>query len=312
MSAQKILVTGASGFVGSHIVMRLLKVGFQVFSLTRKSQTETDNPCITSVSVDYLDEPLLAHELAGIRPDCIIHLSSSRDRSSFANYQLDKFYADVAADFNLIMASSKLVDLKSFLYFGSADIFSDDGILNANSPILPKNPYGLRKSMGVSLLNSLARSQDFPALCLIPSIIYGPGQKTDMFLPALINSLLNNKKFFMSHGNQMRDYVYIKDVVDLVLKKINEPELTCSGRNILLGSGKSISIKELARLVEFLMGVGKENLIDIGSREKRSRQSKGYSFDMSESFDLLGWKPKFSLEEGLIETIDHAKRVMHV
>ena len=311
MLVKKVLVTGASGFVGSHIVMRLLEAGFQVFSFTRKSQTKTEIPKVINVSVDYLDEPLLAYKLAEINPDCIIHLSSSRDRSSFADCQLHKFYDDVAADFNLIMASSKLSDITSFLYFGTADIYSDSGVLDAKSSVLPKNPYGLRKSMSISLLHSLARSQGFPAVCLVPSIIYGPGQKTDMFLPALIDSLLQNKRFSMSDGSQMRDYIYIKDLVDVVFKYINEPNLLCSGHTILLGSGEAISIKELALMIELLIGVDKDNLLDIGSIEQRSSQSQGYSYDMSESFELLDWKPKFSLHDGLAETIDFAKKVTH-
>ena len=311
MVVKRVLVTGASGFVGSHIVMRLLEAGMEVFSFRRKSKVEIDSLKITNISVDYLNEPLLTHELAEINPDCIIHLSSSRDRASFENYQLHKFYDDVAADFNLIMASSKLTDLKSFLYFGTADIYSDDGVLNAKSPAVPKNPYGLRKSMGISLLNSLARSQDFPAVCLIPSIIYGPGQYPDMFLPGLIDSLVKNQRFSMSDGNQMRDYVYVKDLVDVVFKLIINPHPACLGRIILLGSGEAISIRELALKVEALMCLNKDSLLDIGAVEQRAGESKGYSYDMNESFELLDWKPQFSLHDGLVETIDYAKRVTH-
>ena len=311
MVVKKVLVTGGSGFVGSHLVRRLLEAGIEVFLFRRKPKEEIDSVKVTNVSVDYLNEPLITHELAEINPDCIIHLSSSRDRASFVNYQLPKFYDDVAADFNLIMASSKLPDLKSFLYFGTADIYSDEGVLNAKSPVLPKNPYGLRKSMCISLVNSLARSQNFPAVCLIPSIIYGPGQKTEMFLPALIDSLIKNQRFSMSDGNQMRDYIYVKDVVDVVLKHISELNLACLGRTILLGSGEAVSIKELALMVEPLIVVNKDSLLDIGSIEQRSRETKGYSFDMNESFELLDWKPKFSLHDGLLETIEHAKGAAH-
>jgi UDP-glucose 4-epimerase len=311
MVVKRVLVTGASGFVGNHIVMRLLDAGVQVFSFTRKPQAEMMSHKVTSASVDYLDEPLLTRKLAEIKPDCIVHLSSSRDRTSFANCQLINFYDDVAADVNLIMASSKLTELKSFIFFGTADIYSDDGVLNSKSPVLPKNPYGLRKSMGISLLSSLARSQGFPALCLIPSVIYGPAQQTDMFLPALIDSLLKNQKFSMTDGSQMRDYIYVRDIVDVVLNHINGPNLACVGRTILLGSGEAISIKKLAQMVEPLIGVNKDSLLDIGGIGQRSRESKGYSYDMNESFELLNWKPKFSLHDGLIETIDYAKNVTH-
>ena len=311
MKGSKIIVSGGSGFVGQHLVRRLADLGCEIFIFTRDGTKISQDGDMQNILVSYVDEASLSQKLRQIEPDHIVHLSSSRDRKCFKDCSISQFNDDVAIDLNFIMASSRLQQLKSFIYFGTADIYLDDGVLSSKSPVLPKNPYGFRKSMGISLLNSLSRSQRFPSVCLVPSIIYGPGQKPDMFLPALIDSLIKNQRFAMSDGNQMRDYIYVKDVVDVIFECINKPNSVCFGRTILLGSGEAVSIKELALMVEPLIGVNKDSLLDIGSIEQRSRETKGYSFDMNESFELLDWKPKFSLHDGLLETIEHAKGVTH-
>jgi UDP-glucose 4-epimerase len=308
LKGSKIIVSGGSGFVGQHLVRRLADLGCEIFIFTRDDTKISLDGDIKNILVSYLDESSLSQKLRQIEPDHIVHLSSSRDRVSFKDYSIPQFNDDVATDLNFIMACSRLQQLKSFIYFGTADIYSDDGVLTSKSPVVPKNPYGLRKSMGISLLSSLARSQGFPAVCLIPSVIYGPGQQSDMFLPALIGSLLKNQRFAMSDGNQLRDYIYVKDLVDVVLEHINKPNSLCFGRTILLGSGEAVSIRELALMVEHLINVSKDSLLDIGTVGQRARESKGYSYDMNESFELLDWKPKFSLHDGLLETIDHAKK----
>ena len=308
MKGSKIIVSGGSGFVGQHLVRRLADLGFEIFIFTRDDTKISQDGDIQNILVSYLDEYSLSQKLRQVEPDHIVHLSSSRDRKSFKDCSISQFNDDVATDLNLIMACSRLQQLKSFVYFGTADIYSDDGVLTTKSPVVPKNPYGLQKSLGISLLNSLARSQGFPGLCLVPSIIYGPGQKTDMFLSALIDCLVKNQRFAMSAGNQVRDYVYVKDVVDVVLKHIIKPNSISFGRTILLGSGEAISIRELALMVEHLINGSKDSLLDIGTVGQRAAKSKGYSYDMHESFELLDWKPKFSLHDGLLETIDHAKK----
>jgi len=270
LKGSKTIVSGGFGFVGHHLVKRLADLGSEIFIFTRDATKISQDGDIKNILVSYLDESSLSQNLRQIEPDHIVHLSSSRDRKCFKDCSISQFNDDVATDLNFIMASSRLQQLKSFIYVGTADIYSDDGVLNTKSPVLPKNPYGLRKSMGISLLNSLFRCQCFPSVCLVPSIIYGPGQKPDMFLPELIDSLIKNQRFSTSDGRQMRDYIFVRDIVDVLVKHINGPNLACLGRTILLGSGEAISIKELALMVEPLVGIKKESLLDIGTVEQRA------------------------------------------
>ena len=313
MKNNKVVVTGGSGFVGRHLVKALLAVGFEVFVFTRGTVEVFTNIGLTTVMVDYSDIKMLAVTLVEINPNYIIHLSASRDRRDLNNNCINDINNSINSDINLITAATYLKQLSLFVYFGTADMYSCEsgGKISLDSKVEPKNIYGLKKSVGKNLVESLFKTHGFPGVCLVPSVIYGPGQAPDMFLPALIDSLIKNQRFAMSDGNQMRDYIYVKDVVDVILERINKPNSVCFGRTILLGSGEAVSIKELALMVEPLIDVNRDSLLAIGTVEQRAGEPNGYSYDMNESFDLLDWKPKFSLHDGLIETVDYAKNVTH-
>ena len=209
------------------------------------------------------------------------------------------------------MASANLSNLELFIYFGTADMYTCQAgeKITLDSKTIPRNVYGFRKSIGKNLLETLFKTQNFPGICLVPSVIYGPGQQKDMFLPALINNLLNNQEFKMTEGLQFRDYIFVTDVVDAVIGLLNRRGDKCLGLSLLLGSGYAITIKDLALTVASCLSRYHRDLLHFGALSSRKSGQHGYRFDMSKSEILLEWKAQISLEFGIEKTLTQARKL---
>jgi len=303
----KVVITGGTGFVGRNLVKALLCEGYDVVVLSRQidfSFHEMDCPVIM---VDYSDSVGLRNQLVNIDPNYIIHLGASKDRSSLEQVEVSALCRDVDSDINLILGAVNLKNLNLFVYFGTADMYSCEpgGKIDSNNLIAPRNAYGLKKAIGKNLVESLYKTNGFPGVCVVPSVIYGPGQAPDMFLPALVDSMRRNEKFNMTEGSQFRDYIFVTDVVDAVVNLIVDKNKTRIGLTVLLGSDRPISIRELALLVAESFGKDCLHLLNFGAVKSQASENTGYRFDMSNSQHILNWKAKVSLEMGIKLTLDH-------
>jgi nucleoside-diphosphate-sugar epimerase len=306
-----IVITGGSGFVGQYLIKTLLERGFNLFVFTRGSDKIVRGIGVTVIVVDYSDAGMLAEKLITINPQFIVHLGASRDRRHFTDMCINDIVDNINADINLITAAAHLDDLSLFVYLGTADMYAPESAntIGFDSEIAPKNIYGLKKAVGKNLVESLFKTHGFPGVCLVPSVIYGPGQAPDMFLPALISCLVRNEKFNMTDGSQHRDYIFVTDVVDAVVSLITVKNKSCLGLTVLLGSGFSISIRDLALLVASSFGENSRSLLSFGAIKSRESENSGYNFDMAKSQILLNWRAKVSIEAGIKATLDYAVRL---
>jgi len=148
------------------------------------------------------------------------------------------------------------------------------------------------------------RLYDLPVTVIRPTLAYGPGQGTDMFLPALITSLLNNKPFAMTAGEQTRDFVYVDDVVDSLL--LASENARAKGQVINIGSGIPLKLADIAKKIETM--TGRKNLINLGGKPYRKKEIMDYYVDLKKAKRILGWNAKTSLDEGLNKTIAYYRR----
>ena len=309
----RIVITGGTGFVGRYLTLSLLQEGYEVIIFSRKSNYDLKVIDCPILSVDYSDPLALRNKLENINPTHIIHLASSRDRGNLYSTSPIQISNHINSDINLIMAAARLRNLKLFIYFGTADMYTcqKQEKISIESKVKPKNIYGLKKTIGKNLIENLFLAQNFPSVCLVPSVIYGPGQKTDMFLPALIEALISNKKFKMTEGLQFRDYIFVTDVVDAVIKLINKNGSNCLGLSLPLGMGSAIKIKDLALTVASYFSKHHRSLLQFGGLPYAEKEDNGYKFDIFKSRTILNWDPKISLETGIKKTINHAKELIN-
>jgi nucleoside-diphosphate-sugar epimerase len=172
---------------------------------------------------------------------------------------------------------------------------------------IPVSAYSCSKVATTQLLQTLHRTQGLPVIVLRPSLAYGPGQGDEMFLPALIHSLLNGNRFAMSRGEQSRDYVYIDDVIAALLKAAVCADVT--GQIINISSGEPSRIIDVTKLVVDLIGNEVETLLDIGKIKYRKGEAMNYWADRSKAKELLGWEPKISLQDGVTRTVEYYRSI---
>ena len=172
---------------------------------------------------------------------------------------------------------------------------------------MPVSAYSFSKVAAAQLLQTFHRIHGLPIVVLRPSLAYGPGQGNEMFLPALIWSLLRGRRFAMSRGEQTRDYVYIDDVIAALLRAAVCPEAT--GQVINVSSGEPSRIVDIAKLAADLIGNNAESLLDIGKIEYRQGEAINYWADRSKAKQLLGWEPNVTLHDGLARTVEHYRSI---
>jgi nucleoside-diphosphate-sugar epimerase len=208
----------------------------------------------------------------------------------------------------VIKACQLLNDFKKLIFLGSVEEY---GLIEPpffeQQRECPVTSYGLSKLAITNILGTLKKSQSLPSIVLRPSVIYGPGQSNSMFIPSLINSLLIGKRFQMTAGNQLRDFVYIDDVIDAIVQSIFIDIPT--NENIFnVGYGVSFFLQDVANLIAELISPDVLSLIDFGAVNYRKNELMQYAVNISHAEKFLGWKPKVDFEDGIRNTITFIKK----
>jgi nucleoside-diphosphate-sugar epimerase len=203
---------------------------------------------------------------------------------------------------NLLDACAKLKFLPKIISLGTCEEYGDIPApyyeWMKESPI---GSYSCSKLAATQLVKRFCKSHGIEWVILRPSLAYGPNQGDDMFLASLIRSLISGKMFPMTLGAQLRDYVFIKDVVQSMLLAAFQQEANCQIFNI--SSGISIRLIDLANKVCDAIGDRSKSLLQPGLLKYRSVEQMDYCANNSKAAKILGWSPQISLDEGLDITI---------
>lgn len=306
MSPQRALITGGSGFIGSHLVDRLIDEGFDVTVVDNLSTGDKKylNPRASFYELDICD-PDLKKVLESQHPDIVFHTAAQASvATSVADPNTDATI-NVLGTLNLLSICSSL-GIRRFVYS------STGGALYGNPeelpcpethPIRPVSPYGASKYAAEVYIRAFAESTGLKYTILRYSNVYGPRQ--DPFGPAgviaiLAQRMLTNKKVTIyGSGDQERDFVYISDVVDANLKAAEEKEN--EEYNIGVGEGTSLNtiVSMLAKFTNYSLSPVHEparegDVFKIALDNKKAKQ-------------LLGWYPKIDLSDGINITVEYFK-----
>lgn len=275
----KILVTGGDGFIGKHLIEEL-KENNEILNLDVKQ------------GYDLTDFDRINEKIKRFNPDIIFHLASL-----FKGQKEELFKVNVDATKNLLGNTNfkKFIFLStSELYYGNSPPFKED------MPISYRSLYSQTKLFAEELCKEKIK-QNKNIIIIRPSVVYGSGQNNKMFIPSLIDAILNKNEFNMTEGEQMRDFIFIEDLVRLLKRLIFEPKV--NGQIINAGSGNSKKLKEVAKLVKVITSSNIK--INFGALPYRENEIMQHSYDISKANQLLNWEPLINLEEGLRRTIDN-------
>jgi len=301
----KVLLTGATGFIGSHVAKLLIREGCQIYALVRPtSNTWRIKDFISSLHVvvgDLYEEP--SSWLAGIKPDLCIHL---------AWYVEPEKYLTSLENPRLISASLRLalylanIGCKRFVGIGTGVEYDTDlgHPLSESSPTEPRSLYAASKLALCLVLEQLSGISDMQVVWPRLFHLYGPFEDKRRLMPSVICSLLRNQRIETPAGEYVRDYLHVEDVVAAIwaVAKSN-----LSGV-VNIGSGKPVTIREMAMKLGEILG-GKE-LIQLRPLSNEPKESLFVCADNRRLRENTQWSPRFDLDKGLRNTVDwwRAKR----
>lgn len=296
----KILITGASGFIGKNLIRSLEQNEnkFEIHAISRSKDVILNN--IENLHyVDLVNFENVKKIIVDINPNIIIHLAYSKNRVE-QNSILDQNYnLNLHISSNIIKISRLLKSLEKFIFFGSCDEYGiQKNPYKEDLLEQPLTSYGLSKLSITKVLKALHYTENFPSLIIRPSVVYGAGQETDMFLPALANAVKNQRPFNMTLGEQYRDYIYIEDLTDAIIMLLKSKNLKL-GEIINITYGKSFKIKDIAIKFANFIKVDGESILKIGNIDYRDTEVMNYHTSNQKIKDLLEWYPKTSLNIGL-------------
>jgi UDP-glucose 4-epimerase len=302
---KRVLITGANGFIGVHLCEKLRECGAFVGTLDQtESQTHDNNSYIGNIT----DFEFIKKSCHTFQPNFVIHLAAFKGRTTGLDDFREAIDANLMGTLNLIQSLSDLPSLKKFVAVGTAEEYGLGGFpFRTHQRETPISSYSFSKVCMTHLLQTIGRLHQFPAIILRPSIAYGPGQNIDMFLPALIRSLLQDKPFKMTTGSQKRDFVYIEDLIEALI-------LAChcdsnQGEIYNISSSEIITIADVA--LKIGQKLGREQLIKIGEFPDRKLDIEDYVLDQGETINELGWSSKTLLDKGLDQTITAFRQTLN-
>jgi UDP-glucose 4-epimerase len=299
-----ILITGANGFVGRHVCAAILKAGAKLTQLVYTNESSSNTERI-QIAVDLTNRNRVAEVFSALQPDYVIHLAGEKNRNDIGTQFRDSYDRNLSISLNVIEACLALPKFKRLIFLGSCDEYGQVASpFDETQREIPANAYGLSKLAVTKILSGLYHSRQFPSVVLRPTVIYGPNQGDEMFLSALIQSLLAHKDFAMTSGDQYRDFVYIDDMVDAIIKALTAANQV-NGEVVNIGSGASFQVKEIAMLAADLIYPGAYQHLKFGTLSYRPNEAINYAVKIGHAEQLLGWQPTAKLEHGLQQTISY-------
>jgi UDP-glucose 4-epimerase len=298
------IVTGGAGFIGSHMVDRLLGAGRSVRVLDNFSNGATknlahhkDNPKLEVITCDLADYAAVRGKFDGA--ERVFHLAALADIVPSIERPKEYFRSNVDGTFNSLEQATK-AGVKRFLYAASSTCYGipDQFPTPEGAPIRPMYPYALTKNLGEQLVMHWAQVYKLPALTLRMFNVYGPRARTSgtygaVFGVFLAQILADKPVTIVGDGEQTRDFTYVTDVVDAFLTAAGTSE---SGKVYNVGSNGTYSIN---RLVELL---GAKSVVHI---PKRPGEPDCTWADVSRIEREIGWRAKVSFEDGVKMMLDH-------
>ena len=300
LRGSRILVTGGGGFIGSHLVRRLVCEHAHVAVVS----TEKDPWRLRDVlgRVEYHAVSILARPLPRIvgafRPDVVFHLAALIPaRKPSAREQRKSI---VTATRLLARTLEQAGTVQRLITLGAADEYGKASCPKETSVSPALTAYGRAKRAASDFLESAAKKSSFSTIVLRPPICYGPAQDFGMFVPDCARAILGGKEFTVWGEDLSRDFIYVEDLVEATLCAATATtRKKYAAYNI--GSGRGVKLTRVARMLA--RPLGREDLILSVHARRSNHEPRSRCLDIGKALRELDWRPSTSLETGLQKTL---------
>ena len=299
----KAVVTGGAGFIGSHLVDRLVSEGLDVVAVDDLSTGRLENlarlrghPRARFVQLDVAEGGALASIVDGA--DWVFHLAGLADIVPSIERPLSYHRADVDGTVAALEAA-RLARVRRFVYAASSSCYGipDQYPTPESAPLRPEYPYALTKLLGEQYAIHWARVYGLPVVSLRLFNVYGPRSRTSgaygaVFGVFLAQKIHNRPLTVVGDGTQSRDFTFVSDVVEAFVAAARSD---VSGEAFNVGTGQPVTVNRLAELI----GGAVEYI------PKRPREPERTQADIGRIRSVLGWTPKVTIEEGVMVLLQH-------
>lgn len=312
ISGKKVLVTGAGGFIGSHLTEQLISRGARVRAFVHYNalgrwgwlDTSKVKEEIEVIQGDIADRDSVRNAIKDV--EVVFHLAALIGIPYSYVAPSSYVQTNMMGTLNVLQASLDeevdcMVHTSTSETYGSAQYVPID----ENHPLQGQSPYSATKIGADKLVESFHRSFDLPVVTIRPFNTYGPRQSARAVIPTIITQGLVGETIRLGNLSPTRDLNYVLDTVGGFIAAAEHPEAI--GQVINLGTGKEISIGDLVKKILKILEV--EVKIEEEPQRVRPQASEvdRLCADIHKAQELLGWQPKFTLDEGLSATIQWVK-----
>jgi UDP-glucose 4-epimerase len=291
LSGRRLLVTGASGFIGARLCRRAAADGAIVHAVSRRSHGEAGD--VRWERGDLTDDAVARDLLRRVRPDVVIHLASEVSGGRDLGLVLPMLRANLVAAVNVMVACAEVGSSRVVLAGSMEEPDPGDPDAVAHSP------YAAAKWGALAYARHLHALHELPVAHLRVFMVYGPGQlDLRKLVPYVTVSLLRGEAPKLTSGARAVDWIYVDDVVDAFLRAATTPGL--DGRSLDIGSGELVTARDL--VVRLRQAVGGDVEPAFGAISDRPLE-RVRAADPAAAAGAMGWHPRTSLDEGLARTV---------
>jgi nucleoside-diphosphate-sugar epimerase len=295
----KVLLTGATGFIGQHCIRPLLANGFAVHAVgSRSPKARSDgDAAVVYHQVNLFDFEQIAQVMQVVQPSHLIHLAWCVKPGEWAN-SLDNFRW-VQASLELVRQFREAGGKRAVLIGSDAEYDQNYGFCAERiTPCHPDTLYGVCKVSLSALVAAYAQRTGFSLAWARCFGVYGPHEHPQRLVSSVIRALLKQEAARCSHGRQIRDFLYVQDVADAIAALL----VSSVTGAINIASGQPTPLQRV--ILTIAAQLGREDLVQLGALPPASHEVPLLVADIRRLTDEVGWHPQFTLDNGIDRTIE--------
>lgn len=296
MIDKKVLITGATGFIGRWVGQSLEKRGFEVHGVTSKSLVEAGRCMPHLHRVNIHDSQDLDAIVARVRPTHLLHLAWVTTPGVY--WTTPENYDWVGASLNLMRAAARHGCRRVVMAGSCAEYEWSGGLCSEDkTPLRPATIYGTCKHALAQMLDAFGRHDQVSTAWGRIFFLFGPHEHPQRLVPSVVRAILEGRPAECTHGNQVRDFLYSADVADAFAALLDSP----AEGPVNIGSGEPIRLRDLVTCIAENMG--RADLVRLGACPAPPDEPLKLIPDITRLREEVGWTPSETLNSGLEKTI---------